>query len=96
MKIRDREEERLRSSFEKASQEGYRKFIMFLHYPPTSIGEQESCFTRMAAEYGAEQVIYSHCHGQKRYYDSFHGEVEGIEYRLVSSDFLKFQPLRLL
>ncbi|MBR2527052.1 MAG: metallophosphoesterase [Blautia sp.] len=96
VKIRDREEERLRSSFEKASQEGYRKFIMFLHYPPTSIGEQESCFTRMAAEYGAEQVIYSHCHGQKRYYDSFHGEVEGIEYRLVSSDFLKFQPLRLL
>jgi hypothetical protein len=28
---------------------------MFLHYPPTSIGEQESCFIRIAEEHGAEK-----------------------------------------
>lgn len=95
-KIRDRELERLRASFEAARAAGYEKFLMFLHYPPTSIGEMESGFTRMAEEYGADKVIYSHCHGKARYYDSFHGYVNGIEYKLVSSDFLKFRPERIL
>ncbi len=95
-KLRDRELDRLKKSFEAARSAGYSRFIMFLHFPPTSVGEQESCFTRTAAEYGAEQVIYSHCHGQHRYYDSFHGEVDGIMYRLVSSDYLRFRPLRIL
>ena len=95
-KIRDREEARLRVSFEAARKAGYAKFILFLHYPPTSIGEEESCFTKMAEEYGAEQVIYSHCHGQARYQDSFQGMVNGIEYRLVSADYLRFRPQRLL
>ena len=96
LKIRERELERLRTSFDRAKSDGYSRFIMFLHYPPTSIGEQESPFTQMAEEYGAEQVIYSHCHGQKRYDDSFKGEVNGIMYRLVSSDYLRFRPQRIL
>ena len=50
----------------------------------------------MAEKYGAEQVIYSHCHGQERYDDSFKGMVNGIEYSLVSSDYLKFHPQKIL
>lgn len=95
-KIVSRELERLRMSFELAAADGCRRFIMFLHYPPTSIGEMESGFTSMAQEYGAEQVIYSHCHGEARYQDSFSGEVNGIEYRLVSSDYLRFMPVKIL
>ena len=95
-KIRDRELERLRVSFEKAKEAGYKKCIMFLHYPPTSIGEQESPFTKMAKEYGVEQVVYSHCHGKERFGDSFLGEVDGIYYRLVSGDYLKFKPEKVL
>ena len=95
-KIRERELERLRISFEKAKAEGYKKYLMFLHYPPTSIGEQESPFTLMAQEYGAEQVIYSHCHGKERFGDSFQGEVDGIFYRLVSGDYLGFKPEKVL
>lgn len=95
-KIVRRELDRLRMSFELAAADGYDRFIMFLHYPPTSIGEMESGFTRMAEEYGASQVIYSHCHGEARYQDSFLGEVNGIEYRLVSSDYLGFRPVRIL
>lgn len=92
----ERESERLRLSFEAAKEAGYSKFIMFLHFPPTSIGEPESVFTRMAEEYGASQVIYSHCHGAPRWDDSFKGDVNGIEYRLVSGDFLNFKPERIL
>lgn len=96
LKLRDRELERLKLSFELALAAGYRKFICFLHYPPTSIGEQSSPFTEMAEFYGTEQVIYSHCHGVARWDDSFKGEVNGIEYRLVSGDFLNFKPVRIL
>lgn len=95
-KIMDREEKRLRTSFELAKNAGFHKFIVFLHYPPTTIGEQESVFTRMAEEYGASFVIYSHSHGQARFHDSIQGPYHGIEYRLVSSDFLKFRPVRIL
>lgn len=92
LKIRERETQRLRDSFEQAKAAGYRKYIMFLHYPPTTIGEQESPFTLMAEEYGASKVIYSHCHGKARYDDSFKGYVNGIEYKLVSGDYLRFRP----
>lgn len=95
-KIRNRELKRLESSFEAARAAGYRKYIMFLHYPPTSIGEAESPFTRMAESYGAEKVVYSHCHGKERFDDSFKGEVNGIEYKLVSGDYLNFKPELIL
>lgn len=95
-KIRDRELDRLKISLELAREKGFKKYIMFLHYPPTSIGEQESCFTKIAEEYGVSKVIYSHCHGVARYDDSFKGYVNGIEYKLVSSDYLKFKPELIL
>ena len=95
-KLLSREEGRLRTSFAMARTAGYRRFVMFLHYPPTSIYEGESRFTRMAEEYGAEAVVYSHCHGRKRYGDSIRGYKNGIEYKLVSSDYLRFVPERIL
>jgi len=95
-KLLSREEKRLRMSFELARAAGYQKYIMFLHYPPTSIYEKESRFTRLAEEYGAEKVIYSHCHGKKRYGDSIRGYQNGIEYKLVSSDYLQFRPEKIL
>ena len=91
-----REARRLEISFAAAKKAGYHKFIMFLHYPPTNILQQDSIFTQLAEENGVEQVVYSHCHGEARYQDSFLGEVDGIEYKLVSSDYLRFQPEKIL
>lgn len=95
-KLRDREMDRLKASFEAARAAGFEKYIMFLHYPPTSIGEEESCFTELAEKWHAEHVVYSHCHGKERFHDSFLGDVNGIEYHLVSSDYLQFKPERIL
>ena len=95
-KLVERELVRLRKSFELAKADGYRKYIMFLHYPPTNILEKTSGFTDMAEEYGAEQVIYAHCHGERRFYDSIHGEYRGRIYRLASGDFLRWKPLLIL
>ncbi|WP_029320495.1 metallophosphoesterase [Butyrivibrio sp. AE3004] len=92
----EREAKRLKNSFEAARAEGFEKFIMFLHYPPTEIGERTSRFTLMAKAYGAEQVIYAHCHGKERFHDSLMGNVDGIKYSLVSGDYLDFKPARIL
>ena len=92
----EREMTRLKTSFELAKKDGYEKFLMFLHYPPTSIGENESPFTNIAEQYGVEKVIYSHCHGEERFQDSFLGEVNGVEYQLVSSDYLRFRPALII
>ena len=95
-KLVERELERLRLSFETARNDGYTRFIMFLHYPPTNILERRSGFTDMAEEYGAEQVIYAHCHGQSRFHDSIEGRFHGVEYRLVSGDYLVWNPAKIM
>ncbi len=95
-KLVQREMERLRESFEQAKEAGYRKFILFLHYPPTNILEQTSPFTEIAEEYGVRSVVYSHCHGEQRFGDSIRGTFHGISYFLVSGDYLNFHPLKLL
>lgn len=95
-KLVERELERLRASFEAARQDGYRRFIMFLHYPPTNILQRHSAFTDIAEEYGVDKVVYAHCHGQTRFHDSLEGMVRGVEYRLVSGDYLLWNPERIL
>ncbi len=69
---------------------------MFLHYPPTGIPEHSSVFTGIAEEYQVSQVIYAHCHGEQRFHDSIEGRHHGIMYRLVSGDYLKWVPFKVL
>ena len=95
-KLVSREMERLRESFRLARDAGYRKFVMFLHYPPTNILQQTSPFTEIAREYGVDAVVYSHCHGESRFGDSIRGEFQGIRYLLVSGDYLDFRPQLVL
>ena len=95
-KLVAREAVRLRTSFEAAKADGYRKFIMFLHYPPTNILEKSSPFTEMAEEYGTEHVVYAHCHGESRFYDSILGEHNNVKYHLASGDYLKWKPVKIL
>ena len=95
-KLVEREAGRIIRSFEKAKADGYKKFIMFLHYPPTNIMEGSSVFTDIAESYGVKEVIYAHCHGYQRFHDSIQGEFNGINYRLVSGDFLGWVPEKIL
>lgn len=95
-KLIQRELVRLRTSFEAARKDGHNRFLMFLHYPPTSVLEKRSPFTDLAEEYGAHQVIYAHCHGQNRFHDSIEGNFRSIEYSLVSGDYLRWVPRKLL
>ena len=95
-KLVERELERLEISFQAAIRDGYSKFIMFLHYPPTNIMESRSGFTRIAEKYGAGQVIYAHCHGESRFHDSIRGLFRGVRYELASGDCLRWVPMKVL
>lgn len=91
----EREERRMRISYEKAKEDGYKKFIMFLHYPPTNKNEKTGVFTELAKEMQVEQVVYSHLHGYK-YNQSVKGVQDGIKYTLVSADYVNFVPQLIL
>ncbi len=95
-KLVEREMTRLRRSFDSAASAGYKKFIMFLHYPPTNIIQTNSIFTKLAEQYGVSQVIYGHCHGETRFHDSITGKKRRIRYSLVSGDALRWKPLKVL
>ena len=62
----------------------------------TRLLEERSGFTDMAEEYGAEQVLYAHCHGEARFHDSIQGVFRGVRYSLVSGDYLKWIPRKVL
>ena len=92
----DIETDRLIMSYHQAISAGYSKIILFLHYPPTNILERTSEFTKLAEKFGVEQVIYAHCHGEHRFHDSILGVRHGIQYDLVSGDYLRWRPRQIL
>ena len=95
-KLVEREAERLKTSCEAARADGYSRLIMFLHYPPTSILERNSVFTAMAEAYGVERVVYAHCHGESHFHDSLESRHHGVQYQLVSGDYLRWVPEKIL
>ncbi len=94
--LTEREIKRLRLGFDAARADGYKKFIMFLHFPPTDILEDESDFTRLAEEQGVSQVVYAHVHGSGHFSECLKGDFHGIKYSLASGDYLKWRPLKVL
>ena len=87
---------RLQDGIRKAKTAGFDDIIVFLHYPPTDPGQEDSLFTDCLEKEGIRRVIYAHCHGEEHFHDSLMGNVRGIEYDLVSGDYRNWVPLRVL
>ena len=84
LKIRKRETERLRVSFEAAKAAGCEKFLMFLHYPPTTIGGDGKSLHEDGRGVWSRAGDLFPLSWKERFDDSFKGEVNGVYYRLVS------------
>jgi uncharacterized protein len=95
-KIYSREQVRLKLSLESAKSQGFKKFIIMLHYPPTNEKFEESEFTKIIKEYKVEKVIYGHLHGPVLLGNLLNGYFENVEYILTSADYLDFNPKRIL
>lgn len=89
-KLYNREVTRLQLSLEAAAQSGAKVTYVMLHYPPTL----ESDFARLMEVYGVSLCLYGHLHGI-HHKTALEGRYHGVEYRLVSADYLQFQPLLL-
>ncbi len=97
-KIYKREAGRLRRSLEMAFDKGYdcNSIIAVTHFPPTNDKKEDSEFTAIYREFGVKRAIYGHLHGKDKYNNSFQGIADGIEYTLVSADYLKFRPVKIM
>lgn len=95
-KIYLREANRLETSLEKAKIAGYTKIVAMLHYPPTNELMETSLFTDMFEKYGVGEVIYGHLHGAESYKIGLKGLFNGVNYRLVSCDYLNFKLARII
>ena len=96
-KIINREAERLKLSLNayinKTSQ---KPAYVFLHYPPIFNGTVCTQIMDILQQYNVCQCFYGHLHGPTAHKLAEKGTVNGIQMHLISSDYLQFQPLKIL
>jgi predicted phosphohydrolase len=93
-KIYNRELQRLELSIKSIEKPGNKKIIVALHYPPFNFKKEASGFVDLMIRYGASICIYGHLHGESCR-NAVTGEESGLEFKLVSADYLNFKPLLL-
>ena len=87
-KVFRRELGRLETSLKAA---GDREKICFLHYPPRYRGYECGEILALLKRYGVSRCYYGHLHGDSHKL-ALEGPWEGIDFRLVSADFVGFRP----
>ncbi len=95
-KIYEREVARLKLSLEDAKKAGADTLIGVLHFPPTNDKHQGSGFTELMSGYGVKTCVYGHLHGKEAFKNGIKGVYNGVEYKLVSLDFVEGRPEEVL
>ena len=93
-KIFRRELLRLEASLRLGAAEQPEEIICFLHYPPLYSTYRCEAIVELLKKYGVKRCVYGHLHGNSLRY-AVTGEAEGIEWKLVSGDFVDFTPVFL-
>ena len=91
-KVLLREAQRLQMSLDSADSDTEK--IVFLHYPPIFKNDCNYSILEVLKKNNIKQVYYGHLHGASCL-NAFEGESDGITYRLISSDYLKFKPIKI-
>ena len=92
-KVMNRELGRLRASLEAAGQADGEK-VVFLHYPPVFPGAGAPQVIELMRSFGVRRCFYGHLHGAS-VRSAVQGMVDGLEYRLISADALRFCPYKI-
>ena len=71
-----------------------KEIIVFMHYPPLTKTNIDTDYTRLMKKYGIKRCYYGHLHANS-IKDAVEGNVDGIEYKLVSSDGLDFKLVEI-
>ena len=91
-KIFDREVLRLELSLNSVKE--CNEIYVFTHYPPMPVSLKENEFVQMMKKYPVTKCIYGHLHAAA-HRNAVEGTINGIEYKLVSGDYLGFDPIKL-
>ncbi|MEG2053590.1 MAG: metallophosphoesterase [Oscillospiraceae bacterium] len=92
LKVMNRELMRLRASLNAA---GDSEKIVFLHYPPIYYNAKSEEVIEILKEYNIKQCFYGHLHAASINY-AIQGNVDGIKYKLISADALRFMPFKII
>jgi predicted phosphohydrolase len=95
VKIYNREVNRMRNSLMLAKGKGFDDIMVIMHFPPTNDKLEKSDFTALFDEFGVKTVVYGHLHGEISFRNCLNGSVDGINYYLVSADYLNFMPTKI-
>ena len=105
-KMNHREEERLKLSLQSGVDNfGDKEIICIMHYPPIieenkndannqSKNLKVSNYVQIMKEYNVKTCLYGHLHGES-HKEAFEGIIEGINFKLVSSDYLDFKLYKI-
>lgn len=91
-KVFKRELLRLEASLKAA---GDRQKLVFLHYPPRYRGYECPEILALLKQYEVRRCFYGHLHGGSHKL-AMEGIWDGVEFRLVSADYLNFKPYRVI
>lgn len=91
-KVFKRELMRLEASLQSA---GEKPKMVFLHYPPRYKGYQCDEILELLQKYQVRRCFYGHLHGPSHKL-AMEGLWDGVEFRLVSADFLDFKPYTVI
>ena len=94
-KIHNREQIRMKMALDAAVSSGASRIILSLHYPPTDHYGSDTAFTELIRQYPVSYVVYGHLHGEDAVLHAYNGRKDGVTYRLVSSDYVGFQPQQI-
>ena len=90
-----REAERFKLAFkeaEKYRQDGDR-VVALIHYPPFTLKNEETLFTKLFEENGVEKAVFGHLHGAA--YFPLKTQKRGVEYILASCDKVDFRLVKV-
>ena len=73
-----------------------KEIIAFLHYPPINKSNviEKNEFMSTLEKYNIHRCYYGHLHGAS-HKDAANGVVQGIDYKLISADYLNFDLMRV-
>jgi uncharacterized protein len=93
-KIYERELKRLELSIKSALQNDGDELVVAMHYPPFNSDRKPSDFVEIMHKYDIKNCVYGHLHGDG-FKNAVEGMIDGIDFHLVSADYLSFTPLKL-
>ena len=89
-KVANREAQRLALSLQSAETSAREK-VAFVHYPVVYANSVAHNMVEVLLRYGVKRCYYGHLHGRTAHQYALNGMYEGIQFELISADYLGFE-----